>query len=260
MTPLDSAQASRACRLALPELLSSEARVILCYPTCERAYEVAQQLQGLGVAAVQLTGKVLLGRYGVLGKGCVGIVVRAELTDGMPVAIKIRRADADRPSMASEAHIMRMANQQQIGPRLIAHSQDVLVMELVEGVDVDEYIAQASPDRIRHLARRILEQCWALDQIGISHGELSTLRKHVIVRRGDEGPVILDFESASLSRKRPNVTAAASYLFVSGPCSPRVRGAVGGLSVQDAIDALKAYKKDQSEASFQDLLRRLRIG
>ena len=62
----------------------------------------------------------------------MGLVTQAIL-DGDLVALKIRRADADRPSMHEEARLLRLANSVNVGPRLVAATKDFLVMELAFG-------------------------------------------------------------------------------------------------------------------------------
>jgi putative serine/threonine protein kinase len=70
------------------------------------------------------------------------------------------------------------------------------------------------------VTRAILEQCLRLDKIGLDHGELSRLDRHIVV---SDRPVMIDFESASTVRKTCNVTAAAQSIFLYGPVATRIQ-------------------------------------
>ena len=88
-------------RVTIPiEQLSKENHgILLCYPGSDlNSFEDRKkQLEELGVGALVLEGSSKVGRFGVVGKGCVSIVVKADLSGQLdPVALKIRRADANR--------------------------------------------------------------------------------------------------------------------------------------------------------------------
>ena len=66
---------------------------------------------------------------------------------------------------------------------------------------------------VRHVLRDVLEQCWRLDEAGLDHGELSRAPKHIIMDLKSNSR-ILDFETASTSRKVSNVTSICNFLFI----------------------------------------------
>jgi len=66
------------------------------------------------------------------------------------------------------------------------------------------------------LYKKILEDCYSLDRIGLDHGELSNLSKHVIVGRKI---TVIDFESSSTDRKVSNVTSATQALCIGSGIS-----------------------------------------
>src|SRR3989441_12766186 len=91
------------------------------------------QLDKLGVERVVFSGSSSIDGLSGLGKGCVGIVVEGELKDETRLALKIRRTDANRPSMMAEAQLHRKANSEGVAPSLLGESSDVLSMRLVRG-------------------------------------------------------------------------------------------------------------------------------
>ena len=199
------------------EVDSPELALLVSYPHfSETDYSKRiSEMKSLGIQALMLgNGKSTIGGLSICGKGCVGLVLRARNPEGQ-IALKIRRVDADRSSMEKEADFHRIANSTGVGPRYLGHTENLIMMEFISGQSIIEWVKTATRDQFRKVAKSILDQCFLLDRIGLDHGELSRLGRHVIV--SDEGrPCIIDFESASTLRKTINVTSAAQSLFLHG--------------------------------------------
>ncbi|GBC72614.1 hypothetical protein HRbin04_00004 [archaeon HR04] len=202
----------------------------------------------------------------------------------MVVALKMMRTDSGRISMEHEARMLAIANGVGIGPRLIAYSRNLLAMELIDGMHMIEFVREfgngsdssnsdSSSDRakdrvagnhnyyankdncnnytyVKSILKDILEQCFLLDSIGLDHGELGRMDRHVII--GSKA-CIIDFESSSMSRRVTNVTSAANYLLFGkgravadtlGLCRDRSR----------IVDALRMYRLDMCKERFNELL------
>jgi len=86
------------------------------------------------------------------------------------------------------------------------------------------------------------------DRIGVDHGQLSNLRKHVIIE--GETPHIIDFESASQRRTVKNVTTAAQYLFVGSSLTPRIKRILSVKGSDPILGALRRYKGDMSDENY----------
>jgi putative serine/threonine protein kinase len=236
--------------------------IILCYPnpTEEQIKERLMELRRLGVKEVILKGRVEIWGLRVLGKGCVSIVVAAKC--GVEeAALKIRRIDANRPNLSQEAELQSLANKVEVGPKLYNHTDNFILMELIRGVNLPEWVkhlkGRGTTTNLRRVCRDLLEKCWRLDQSGLDHGELSNLSKHVIV--GDRVEII-DFESASTTRSVRNLTSAAQYLFIGGSVANRIRRILNLTSTSDIIEAIRSYKKERgSEEAFQYLLMQLKL-
>ena len=231
---------------------------VLTYPrpNLSVARSRLSQLEKLGVTDVIFRGRTKIGRLGLVGIGTVSVVVRAVVA-GSEVALKIRRCDANRKTMLDEYHLTQTANRIRVGAYASAASKDFIVMQLVEGEELDDHLRAFSGvgtrGRTREVIHRLLNQCRKLDLVGLDHGQLSDLRKHVIMA-GDE-PYIIDFESSSTGRKPKNVTTAAQYLLIGGRSSPRVRRLLGMRSYEGALRALRAYKEDMSDGNYVAILR-----
>ena len=229
---------------------------ILCYPRAS-PLEIEGRIEELrqhGVKAVEFSGKAAAFNVSVLGKGYVGIVVTAHL-NGQKVALKMRRVDADRQSLEHEAKLLTKANSVNVGPKFIAVSNDFLLMQLIDGDVLADWLeTHRDKEVMRRVLVDILEQCWRLDEAGLDHGELSKAPKHLLVDNAGK-PFIVDFETASVERKVANVTAVCQFLFAGNSAVAKILAETfGERNRSQLIDALKAYKKSRTRGNFEGLL------
>ena len=139
----------------------------------------------------------------------------------------------------------------------------VVVVELscLVGEDLEDHLRAVkgvgTRARAREILHLLLNQCRKLDLIDLDHGQLSDLRKHVIMA-GDM-PYIIDFESSSQRRAPKNVTTASQYLLIGGRCAPFVKRLLGIKDQGPVLEALKAYKKDRSDGNYASLLKTIGI-
>jgi putative serine/threonine protein kinase len=158
--------------------------------------------------------------------------------------------------MLREAEMLREANVVDVGPNLINATQNFLVMEFVEGKLLPKWIEtlkERAKSRIRRVLRDVLEQCWRLDEIGLDHGELTKAPKHIIVRKNDK-PCIVDFETASISRRVSNVTSVCHYLFLGSQAAKMIANILGKIARDELIGALKEYKQERTRENYGQVL------
>jgi len=256
--------------VTLPELVSLERlrerkyADVLCYPRhdAEELEKRVEELNTLGVRTMEFAGEKMAFNLPVLGKGCVGIVVAAH-TEAGKVALKIRRIDADRAGMHREAEMLRKANSIGVGPRLLSVSQNFLLMQFVEGSLLPKWVeklrGRGAKARIRRVLCDVLEQCRSLDEAGLDHGELSRAPKHIIVGPGDK-PVIVDFETASVSRRTSNVTSICQYLFLGSQVAKDIQKRHFRINREKLLEALKTYKRKRTRENFNEILTALSLG
>ena len=229
---------------------------VLCYPKASEP-ELQSRLMELrehGVKAVEFAGETSAFNVPVLGKGSVGIIVIAHM-DGPRVALKIRRVDADRLGLQHEAQMLAKANSVQVGPKLMRVSTNFLLMQLIDGALLPEWLgAHKEKQHVRSVLNDVLEQCWRLDNMGLDHGELSKAPKHLIVDE-ERKPWIVDFETASVDRKPANVTSVCQFLFTSGGAVAQVVAeTLGERNREEIISALRRYKNDRTRENFNRVL------
>lgn len=248
-------------KIAPLEKLSEEGygRVI-CYPKCdeEELDRRLTEMRQLGVKTLCFTGKKNVNNTSVLGKGCVGIVILAQADCGK-VALKIRRTDAGRAEMKREADMLRIANSVDVGPKLLGFTENFLIMEFIDGPFLSVWVETLEEKedtklRVRRVLRDILEQCWRLDVAGLDHGELSRAPKHIIVDAEDKA-CILDFETASNTRKASNVTKICQYLFMRGKTAELINRKNEEINKENLLVSLKTYKKNSTREEFEAILK-----
>jgi len=239
----------------LDQLLGTATGSFICWPVYdeETASDRLRQLRGLGVESVALGGRHGVLGHRVLGKGHVGVVLRCTWR-GLEAALKARRTDADRPSMMDEAEHIRRANEAGVGPRLYAYSRDFIVMELLEGPYLGDWVRNScgSLGDLRRVLGELLRQARSLDRAGLDHGELTRVHRHFILT-GD-GPRIIDFESASITRRTQNVTAAAQSMYLNQGFSRLLKGLIPLPDRDELIEALTDYKAAQTDDNFSRIL------
>jgi len=142
-----------------------------------------------------------------------------------------------------------------VAPRLMAASKNFLLMQLIEGDLLPNWL-KTNKDAavVKQVLREVLEQCFGLDQAGLDHGELSKAPKHLLVDK-TERVFIVDFETSSLERRVANVTAVCQYLFAGNSSASKILAEIfGERNRLEMIDALKAYKKNKNREEFENLL------
>ena len=229
---------------------------LIAYPSSDsdEVESRIRQLHELEITDLNFQGRLKIGRLSVLGKGVVGIVIVGVRGDRR-IAVKIRRVDARRPSLIHEREFLRTANFLGVGPKCLGGTADVLAMELVEGLSLPAWLdtvkGRGRRTRVRSMMRPLLEQCLRMDAYGLDHGELSRAHKNVIV--SNDNARILDFESASLTRRPSNVTSLAQYLFLGGGIAKKVVRILGPVDREELLVCLRNYKtggwKDAFEAT-----------
>ncbi len=258
----ERSQQTRLERASLELLTKTPYIQVLTYPriSLREARGRIRQLRGLGVEELVFEGPSKVGRLGILGLGTVGIVVKARSGEGL-FALKIRRTDANRPSMDEETKLTRLVNRVGVGPEVYASSRDLMLMKLLEPMELSEWLRGLKGEGTRAAAREVvhslLNQCRTLDIMGVDHGQLSNLRKHAVVAEGK--PWIIDFESASRVRRAKNVTTAAQYLFIGGALSPALRRVLGVRDTAGLKRLLAEYKRDLSDYRYSKILEALKL-
>ena len=250
------------CFLPLDKLSQEPYSTIIGYPKATKKQIKTRiiELKKLGIQNVSFQGQTKIGSLNILGKGYVGVVILARIKNKL-VAVKIRRTDASRINMAKEAKFLKIANKAGVGPLLIAMSRNFIIMEYLDGKKIGEWVNELKSKRdiklLKSVMQKILEDCYSLDVIGLDHGELSTISKHVVI--GKSKTTIIDYESASTQRRVSNVTSATQAICIGSGISKIVRKIYRMPSKNKIIKILRSYKQEQNRQNFEKILEVLKL-
>ncbi len=180
-----------------------------------------------------------------LAKGKRGVVLKG-LFEDVPVAIKIPHQQCTNPILIEkEAQNLKKVNKLGIGPRYITHTNTYVIREFVEGTMIKDVLRSISTIQQQKLCIRILTQLRTLDKAQLQKEELTNPYKHIIVTRKNT-VVQIDFERMKFVQKPKNVTQFFQYIFSHNTDIP--------LSVQKCQKVLQAYKQNQSDEHFTQIL------
>ena len=96
-----------------------------------------------------------------------------------------------------------------------------------------------------------MRECYLLDSIGLDHGELSTIDKHVIV--GKNKNTIIDFESSSTNRKPSNVTGATQAILIGTGLAKIIQKKIKLPTKLKIINLTREYKKNPTAKNFENI-------
>ncbi len=241
-------------------LIMFEEGLLLTYPrkdleTLKRRIEAIKRF---GVDLIEFTGSKEVSGVNLLGKGTRSIVVKAWIS-GYAYALKIRRLDSSIPNLKKEAENMKIANSVSVGPKLISYDEGVILMELIDGKPILDWMnIQKDPSIVRRVLLKLILDAYRLDMVCLDHGELSRASKHIFVKSNNE-PVILDFGSSSVNRKPSNVSSLISYLFIRDTLRNTIQNMCGHTNKEEIIERLRNYKRKPSEKALKNLIESLNL-
>ncbi|KAI9131694.1 serine/threonine protein kinase [Acaryochloris sp. CCMEE 5410] len=238
----------------LAEILQSPQQRLLAYPDERVGCDRISELSDLGITAIYDWGPKQIQGWHCLGLGYCGLVLLAQHQD-QQIALKVRRADASRPSFAQEASMLTLANTHQVGPQLLGSSPNFLLMDHVVGQPLLVWLQSfqaLTHTTLQSQLTQLLWQAFQLDQASLDHGNLRCVTAHSIVTT--QGPVLLDFSSASTTRRPANVTSLTQGLFWGTTVASLLVPHWFHPDQQHCIERLRHYKHHPTSENFQRLL------
>ena len=242
--------------LSLEQFWHSPARRLLAYSTEDESVLTHrwQELQTYNLDAIYSYGPQTLAGLEILGLGYCGVVLKVR-SRGHNRVLKIRRESASRTSLNTEANMLIRANTVDVGPQHIAHSDNFLLMDYVDGPMLVDWLQQTeaqSAEAICKVVAQLIHQAYRLDQLALDHGALRCITAHALV--GATNPVLIDFSGASLDRRPANVTTLVQGLFISTQISQLLQPWFPQVRKIDLIEQLRRYKQQLSLSSVNSLL------
>lgn len=231
----------------------------LCYPKFDLSnyYKKLNDLYSFNLKFVITGGETTLFNTNILGKGCEGLVFKVEDNQNNIFALKIKRTDSCRLSMTDEFNYYKLSNKYDIGPKVYSSTDDVLLMEFIEGKSILNWFLNSRLDLklIKKVIVNVLTQCHILDMVSLDHGQLNRLNNHIIVSHDGSKCTVIDFESASKNRRPSNFTSAFQGIFFKGMISIQINKYVDYRQKKlEFLKLLHLYKNDPSKEIFDSIL------
>ncbi len=127
------------------------------------------------------------------------------------VVVKVQRPDAITLSTVQfEAQWLKKLNPKKIGPKLFFATEHFLVMEFIEGFLFDEFLETQQKKEILAMIKKLLQQLYLLDTLGINKYEMNHPDKHIIIRKGT--PIMIDFERCRYTEDPKNITQVVQFI------------------------------------------------
>ena len=124
--------------------------------------------------------------------------------------------------------------------------------EFAVGVCLNEYVKTGGKKEISEVLREIFRQCRVMDLLKVSKEEMLRPHKHAII---GEKLTLIDFERCRNAETPKNVTQFCQYLVNNSKVLEKK-----GIKIEreNLILKARAYKNDQTEHNFNELLRELK--
>jgi putative serine/threonine protein kinase len=235
---------------------SEDIKQLISFPSLEDSIQEdrIKELESIGITSILSYGKTKIGNLSVLGKGCVGLTLPVIHRKKMR-ALKVRRTDANRDNMYNEVIMHSIANTVNVGPILIDFTENFILMEFIDGTNIFDWLFNKV--RRRHYVYQViassLEQCFALDQIKLDHGQLSYLKHHLIISSKNQ-PKIIDFESSSMRRRTANVSSLVHNFLWASSFYSKLKYELTYEKKLKILQLLKDYKSCKTRARFVGIL------
>lgn len=223
---------------------------ILSYPkndfnVAKNRYEI---LRSIGVEEILLDNGILINGCKILGKGTNALAVKAKFR-GQLCVIKILRLDATRASLLHEVNFLEELSKLGISPEVYHYNNWFIIEEYVDGIPFLSFLYNINIPKdiiiFKLVVNDILKKAYILDTLGIDHGELGGKGKHIIVEINNNVKII-DFESASKSRKPKNFSSIIQFIFRNTETGNKYLNYIGK-SFTKLIPLIKEYKSGRFE-------------
>ncbi|NEQ48889.1 MAG: serine/threonine protein kinase [Leptolyngbya sp. SIO3F4] len=243
--------------LSLEQFWHSPARQLLAYPKGDESSLADRwdELQAYGIDIIYSHGSEPLAGLKILGLGYCGVVLRVR-QQGKDRVLKILRKPSPHKSLSMEADMLMRANTVGVGPNCIAHSDNFLLMDYVDGPLLMNWLPEhQSIEAIYQIVFKLIHQAYQLDYIGVDHGDLRCITSHAFVQA--KSPILIDFSSASLNRRPANVTTLVQGMFISTYIAKLLHPWFPRIDKSELIKLLRQYKLQPSMVHLRSLLKYL---
>ena len=136
-------------------------------------------------------------------------------------------------------------------PKVYAYTENEIIMQFIKGKKIEEFLASALKQKIKHVLKEIIHQCRILDKLGIDKQEMSHPKKHILIAKS---PTMIDFERSKFSLYPKNLTAFIQYLQ-----SKKIQMLLEKKEIflQVPKEDLQRYKRNQNNFNYEEILKNI---
>ena len=171
------------------------------------------------------------------------------------IAVKSQRRDIDAmETVNNEVNQLRRLNKYDIGPTVLFSGKDYFGYNFIEGDFIRDYLDKKSTSKKDAIAvfRKVFEQMYKMDELGLNKEEMHHPVKHVIVTKQHK-PMLLDFERCKPKKKTHNVTQFSQFL-ISGRMMPYLEKKKIRINMLEMLNRARKYSEKKNKERFEQIL------
>ncbi|HYD03122.1 MAG TPA: HemK2/MTQ2 family protein methyltransferase [Alphaproteobacteria bacterium] len=173
------------------------------------------------------------------------------------IKVAIKSPFTESYSVSEEAKFLKILNEKGIGPKLYNYDEknNRIIMEFINGDRINDFISKSDYKKIISVLKKILDQLYVMDKLGINKLELTNPYKHIIVRKKSSSyePVMIDFERCIYTLKPKNITQFIQYL-CSGNFLHIMDEKKITIDKQTLFEIAKAYKETFDKKYLKEII------
>jgi len=154
----------------------------------------------------------------------------------------------------NEAKWLKILNKKNIGPELLQEKNNYIIIELIKGKRIIEWLKENSKKQIIKIIHNILQQCRTLDKLKVNKKELQNPYKHILINKK---PVMIDFERCKQTNKPKNITQFCQFI-TSKKIKQILKDKNIKINKKHLTKILKEYKKQQTDKNFKKILKEIK--
>lgn len=176
------------------------------------------------------------------------------------VGIKVKNKVSQTDTMFNEARVLKIVNEQNIGPKLIYSDKDLVIYKFFEGLKIGDWIIDKEKQDIKKILLIVFDELRVLDIIKIDKKEMSHPHKHILV--GEDNQVnsnaskqicLIDFERGRNDDYPSNVTGFCQFITSSSFGEVLISKGIN-IDKETIIKRAMDYKKEYTDESYKKIL------
>jgi HemK-related putative methylase len=191
----------------------------------------------------------------IFAHGKRGVIIKA-VYNSKEVSVKVKRdTSTAKGTIENEARFLTVLNKKRIGPKFVMQKEDFLMYEFVNGKFIFDFIKESNKKDILIVLKKVFEQMYTLDKLGINKFEMHHPIKHILIDKNS--PVLIDFERARYTQDPKNVTQFCDFLIGEDMTRMLTEKKINIPRI-NIIELAREYKENLAEDKYKRIFALLR--